>query len=1046
MINKLLSQADYLPDLAQLTQLIADTYCCDEQDFIKQIALPSQQNLALDEISLTCEKIITDLRQHQSVSGIAAFLQEYGLSNQEGLVLMGLAEALLRIPDAISAEALIEDRLSAADWTKHSQHSSSSLVNLTTWGLELGSKVTASHATANPLANMLKRLGKPVIKLALDTAVKLMANQFILSESVDKIGVNSRALQAKGYCFSYDMLGEAAMTQADATRYLKSYQHAIIAVANQQDAHISVKLSALHPKFQANNQQQVIEQLVPNLVKLLTLANQHGVAITLDAEEADRLELTLAVFKATFCQIATLNKTHFGLAVQAYSKRAIAVIAWLRELARSHYKVIPVRLVKGAYWDQEIKHSQQLAISDYPVFTQKAATDINYLACAQLLFQQSSQRWLYPQFATHNVHTLLCIIALAKQKRLNGQAAQFECQRLYGMGQAIYDLALNHPQQLGGETLEPFSCRIYAPIGDHKQLLPYLVRRLLENGANSSFVHQLLDDSISAQQLSLSPFGTLTQSKPLHKPRALFTDRLSAAGINLNLQHNQKYVTSHLAQFNNKQWQAASLVQGQNVTNDKSVNVFNPAFPLRKIGSYALCQESDVQQAFDFARANLSQWQHEALDQRCHKLHAFADKLQKNQFELMSLLICEAGKTWQDAIDEIKEAIDFCHYYAQQAKDTLLPCSLQGVTGEKNTLHLTGRGLFLCISPWNFPLAIFVGQIAAALVCGNSVIAKPSSHTNLIAFRTTQLAYEVGIPSFALQLLLIDGQQLTDWVLHKQSIDGLCFTGSNQTAHHIQQQLTLHQSAIVPYIAETGGQNCLIADSTALPEQIVKDVIHSAFTSCGQRCSALRVLYIQNEIAEEIEAMLIGALQTLKIDDPSLFSSDIGPCISQDAQQALISYIDSQRKLGRVVFQANKVQTSTGYYVPPTIIKINSVLALTKEHFGPILHIVHFQRSELEQIIADINQSQFGLTLGIHSRHQSTIEHICQTANVGNIYINRNQIGAVVGSQPFGGRGLSGTGPKAGGPHYLSRFVCEKTISNNTAAMGGNIELLMAKR
>ncbi|MEF1173921.1 bifunctional proline dehydrogenase/L-glutamate gamma-semialdehyde dehydrogenase PutA, partial [Vibrio sinaloensis] len=828
-----------------------------------------------------------------------------------------------------------------------------------------------------------------------------------------------------GFTYSYDMLGEAALTTADANKYFKDYLMAIEAVGRDKYGletspapSVSIKLSALHPRYEVANEERVLTELYDTLQQLLSRAVELDVAITIDAEEADRLELSLKLFEKVYRSELVKGWGKFGLVVQAYSKRALPVLVWLNGLAKEQGGQIPLRLVKGAYWDSEIKWSQQAGYANYPVYTRKEATDVAYLACAKFLLSDNVRGNIFPQFASHNAQTVTSIAVMAKHK-------DFEFQRLHGMGDSLYNHAMEAYQQ---------SVRIYAPVGSHKDLLPYLVRRLLENGANSSFVHRLVDARCLVESLTQHPvdmlkaFDTLNNTQiPL--PPAVFPERKNSIGVNVDIESEAKPFEAEVERFLDKQWQAAPVINGHDYAESmikENINVELVKAPYDRrieVGKVAFANLDHVSEAIEGAQAAFEAWQTTSPQQRGEKLEKLADLLEEHLAELVALCHQEAGKTIHDSIDEVREAVDFCRYYAKQV-DALAALSITGFDGETRQVSRQGRGVFVCISPWNFPLAIFLGQVTAALVAGNTVVAKPAEQTSLIAARAVALMHEAGFPAGTIQLLTGRGAEIGSALTSHPAIAGVAFTGSTATAQRINQTLAQRDAAPVPFIAETGGQNAMIVDSTALPEQVVRDVIRSAFASAGQRCSALRVLYVQEDIADRIVALIQGAMQELSVGKPYLHSTDVGPVIDAMAKAKLTKHIELMLSTEKKVAQlALSEEHEHGDFVAPSAFEIRDISCLKEEQFGPILHIVRFKASELTQVVEQINHTGFGLTMGIHSRNETTYRWIEKHARVGNCYINRDQVGAVVGVQPFGGQGLSGTGPKAGGPHYLFRFT-----------------------
>ncbi|GAA5192208.1 bifunctional proline dehydrogenase/L-glutamate gamma-semialdehyde dehydrogenase PutA [Ferrimonas gelatinilytica] len=1032
-----------------LFDAISANYCVDESRYLEELMALVPAN-HIDAVTQRAHDLVAEVRQFEKRGlsiGIDAFLQQYSLETQEGIILMCLAEALLRIPDSATADALIEDKLSGANWAKHLKASDSLLVNASTWGLMLTGKVITLDKTldGNPaslLNRLINKMGEPMIRQAMYTAMKIMGKQFVLGRDIREALKQSEANRALGYTHSYDMLGEAALTAADANKYLEDYRQAISALGTQPfDTRqaprptISIKLSALHPRYEVAHRERVLTELKATVLTLIEQARAVEVGISIDAEEADRLELSLELFEALYQDPKTRGWGNLGLVVQAYSKRALPVLVWINALAAEQGDLIPLRLVKGAYWDSEIKWCQQGGSEGYPVFTRKAATDVSYLACARYLLSAQTRGNIYPQFATHNAQTVAAVEAMAGDR-------DFEFQRLHGMGQELYDTLLK------GEA-KP-KVRIYAPVGAHKDLLPYLVRRLLENGANTSFVHKLVDpntpiDSLITHPLTtLAGFHNLANDKIALPERIFGHERANSKGLNMNIAHFSRPFFADLARFQTQQWQAGPLIGGELRRSGEAHSVKNPFDTREPVGEVYFTSDAELEEALQRAKEAFPAWNATPVAERAAALEKLADSLEANMAELIALCTREAGKGLQDGIDEVREAVDFCRYYAVQArhmmaKGTVLP----GPTGELNELFLEGRGTFLCISPWNFPLAIFLGQVVAALVTGNTVLAKPAEQTNLVALRATQLAHQAGIPADVLQLLPGPGRELGPKLTSDERVTGVCFTGSTATAKAINRSLAAREGAIAPLVAETGGQNAMVVDSTSLPEQVITDVVHSAFQSAGQRCSALRVLYVQADVSERVITLLKGAMAELRVGDPAYHHTDVGPVIDATAQSKLLAHIERISAEGQLLAQAPlDERCQHGHFVAPTAVQIDHIGQLEQEHFGPILHVIRYQADQLDAVIEEINSTGFGLTLGVHSRNESQALRIARSVKAGNAYINRNQIGAVVGVQPFGGQGLSGTGPKAGGPHYLTRFVTEKTISNNITAIGGNATLL----
>ncbi|WOT04579.1 bifunctional proline dehydrogenase/L-glutamate gamma-semialdehyde dehydrogenase PutA [Shewanella youngdeokensis] len=1041
-------------DLNVLFNTISDNYIVDEEQYLSELIsiLPSSDT-DIARVTQRAQELVTKVRQYDKkglMVGIDAFLQQYSLDTQEGIILMCLAEALLRIPDAATADALIEDKLAGAKWDEHLSKSRSVLVNASTWGLMLTGKIVKlDHQTSGKPSSLLNRLvnkmGEPVIRQAMLAAMKIMGKQFVLGRTVKEALKNSADKRKQGYTHSYDMLGEAALTKNDAQKYFEEYSVAIAALGaqayNENEAPrptISIKLSALHPRYEVANEDRVLTELYDTLIILISQARSLNIGITIDAEEMDRLELSLKLFQTLYQSEAAKGWGLLGIVVQAYSKRALPTLCWLTQLSKLQGDEIPLRLVKGAYWDSELKWSQEKGEGGYPLYTRKAGTDVSYLACAKYLLSDATRGAIYPQFASHNAQTVATVTSMAGDRN-------FEFQRLHGMGEELYDTLLAE----GGVK----NVRIYAPVGAHKDLLPYLVRRLLENGANTSFVHKLVDPKTPIESLVVHPLTTLKTYKTMannkiEQPSNIFgAERKNSQGLNLDILSQSAPLFAGLAHYQYEThrytWSAGPLVNGQTLQGETN-EVVSPFNTAQLVGKVTFADADAIEQALAGAKAAFINWRATSVEVRSNALLRLADLLEEHSAELIALCTREAGKSIQDGIDEVREAVDFCRYYAVQAKKIMQsPEQLPGPTGELNELFLQGRGVFVCISPWNFPLAIFLGQVTAALAAGNTVLAKPAEQTSLIGYRAVQLAHEAGIPTDVLQFLPGTGATVGATITADERIDGVCFTGSTDTAKLINRTLAMRDGAIIPLIAETGGQNAMVVDSTSQPEQVVKDVVASSFTSAGQRCSALRVLFLQTDIADRVIAMLQGAMDELSIGDPSLVKTDVGPVIDAAAAANLYAHIDHIKQVGKLLKQVElPTATDKGHFVTPTAVEIDSIKMLEKEHFGPILHVIRYKAANLNKVIEDINATGFGLTLGIHSRNEGHAIEIAAKANVGNVYINRNQIGAVVGVQPFGGQGLSGTGPKAGGPHYLTRFVTEKTRTNNITAIGGNATLL----
>lgn len=1018
--------------LADLWTLISPLYMVDETQWLEQLlplATPSESEK--QQITDKTTSLIEAIRADKtSIQMIDALLLEYSLDTQEGILLMCLAEALMRIPDSATADALIRDKLSVADWKSHLKNSDSVFVNASTWGLMLTGKVvglSSNEQSAGQAVNRLvNKLSEPVIRKAMHQAMKVMGHQFVLGRSIAEAQKNGKSMRDKGFTYSYDMLGEAALTTADANKYFKDYLMAIEAVGrdtyvsskSSPAPSVSIKLSALHPRYEVANEDRVLTELCDTLEQLLRRAVELDVAITIDAEEADRLELSLKLFEKLYRTDLVKGWGKFGLVIQAYSKRALPVLVWLNRLAKEQGDLIPLRLVKGAYWDSEIKWSQQAGFTDYPVYTRKEATDVAYLACARYLLSPSVRGNIFPQFASHNAHTVSAIAVMTEHK-------DFEFQRLHGMGDSLYNHAMEAYQQ---------SVRIYAPVGSHKDLLPYLVRRLLENGANSSFVHRLVDARCPVAELTQHPVDMLLAFDTLHNtkiplPPAVFPERKNSYGVNIDIESEAHQFEEQVKAFLNNQWTAGPVINGESLAEsmikaDQNVEQVTAPYDRRiNVGQVAFANLDHVSAAITGADAAFADWNATSVETKAAALDKLADLMEGNLAELVAICHQEAGKTIHDSVDEVREAVDFCRYYAKQA-DNLQGFELKGFDGQTRIASRQGRGVFVCISPWNFPLAIFLGQITAALVAGNTVVAKPAEQTSLIAARAVELMNEAGFPAGTIQLLPGRGAEIGSALTSHDAIAGVAFTGSTPTAQRINVSLATRNAKPVPFIAETGGQNAMIVDSTALPEQVVRDVIRSAFASAGQRCSALRVLYIQEDIADRVVALIHGAMDELSVGIPHLHKTDVGPVIDQNAKQKLLAHLENMTNTQKKVAQLSLgSDCEHGDFVPPSAFEIDDISCLKEEQFGPVLHIVRFKASELAQVVDQINQTGFGLTMGIHSRNETTYRWIEKHIRVGNCYINRDQVGAVVGVQPFGGQGLSGTGPKAGGPHYLYRFT-----------------------
>ena len=947
-------------------------------------------------------ELVEQIRQHQrGQGGIDALLQEYSLSSEEGVALMCLAEVLLRIPDEETQDRMISDRLSGGDWSSHLGHSESLFVNASAWGLLLTGKVTrlSTRRGRNVLERSVSRLGEPVIRAAMRYAMQIMGSQFVMGVTIKDALVRARNLEKTGYTYSYDMLGEGARTMADADRYLAHYRQAVGAIGaaarnRNEKPGISVKLSALHPRYELREHQRVMDELVPRLMELVLAARDNDIPLTVDAEESWRLDLSLSVIEAVFRDPRLAGYEGFGMAIQAYQKQGHAVVRWAIALAEETGRRFCVRLVKGAYWDTEIKWAQERGYDSYPVFTEKCATDVSYQACARLLMQHREQ--VYPQFATHNAYTLACVLAYEQE---SGQPGGYEFQRLHGMGEELYDDLVK----------TGVACRIYAPVGEHEDLLAYLVRRLLENGANTSFVNNIQNRQIPVSRLLEDPVRQVRrQTFRIPLPGDLYEPhRRNSRGTNLNDQQQLEQLRDAISRVNTRDFSPAGA----------TLAVENPAVPADSPGLIAFDDQAAMVAKLDRVVHGQSAWAAREPTDRAAALLAFADRIETAQHEYVALCIREAGKTLDDAIAEVREAVDFCRYYAREAL---------GI-GDGRPL-----GTMLCISPWNFPLAIFTGQVTAALVTGNTVLAKPAEQTSLIALRAVRDLYESGVPGDALQLVVAEGAPVSEHLVSDPRVDGVMFTGSNATAKVIAGVLARRQADPVRLIAETGGMNAMIVDSTALAEQVVDDVMVSAFHSAGQRCSATRILYLQEDVADTMIEKIVGRMKELRVGDPASYATDVGPVIDARALARLQTHLRYLEGNGARFLMRCPVP-GTGYFLGPVLVEIDSINLLKEEVFGPVLHVRRFRARDLKAVIDEINATGFGLTLGVHSRIESRADQIARLARVGNVYVNRNMVGAVVGVQPFGGRGKSGTGPKAGGPHYLQRLLKPTLAARDSA-------------
>ncbi|HWJ94167.1 MAG TPA: bifunctional proline dehydrogenase/L-glutamate gamma-semialdehyde dehydrogenase PutA, partial [Telluria sp.] len=1005
---------EVLQNASPLRAAITAAYRRDEREAVQWLLAQAQDNdIAHSRIQALASDLVQTVREKRTrASGVDALMHEFSLSSEEGVALMCLAEALLRIPDSQTADRLIADKISKGDWKRHLGESPSLFVNAATWGLLITGKLVSTNSEqglGSALTKLIAKGGEPLIRKGVDLAMRMLGNQFVTGQTIAEALSNSRDNEARGYRYSYDMLGEAALTEEDAANYYRSYEEAIHAIGRASNGRgikngpgISVKLSALHPRYSRAQRQRTMEELLASLKKLLLLAKQYNIGLNIDAEEADRLELSLDLMEALAFDPDLAGFDGIGFVVQAYQKRCPFVIDYLVDLAKRSGRKFMIRLVKGAYWDAEIKRAQVDGLPGYPVYTRKVYTDVSYLTCARKLL--SATDVIYPQFATHNAHTLSVIYTWARAENID----HYEFQCLHGMGETLYD------QVVGKDNLGR-ACRVYAPVGSHETLLAYLVRRLLENGANSSFVNQIVDENVPIDTLLADPFeaARANECKPhpaIPLPAALYgAERKNSAGMDLSNENVLRALAAELA--TQRSPRALPLVAGP-VQANPAFDIVNPAQKGDVVGQVQEASREDVDTALAAASAFSQQWQDTPVAERAAMLERTADLFEQNMAELMALAVREAGKSLPNAIAEIREAVDFLRYYAVELRNAPAAQALGPVT---------------CISPWNFPLAIFTGQVAAALAAGNVVLAKPAEQTPLIAHRAVELFLQAGVPQAALQLLPGRGEVVGAALTADSRIKGVIFTGSTEVAQLINRTLAkraIDEGYDIPLIAETGGQNALIVDSSALPEQVVNDVLVSAFDSAGQRCSALRVLFLQEEIADKTIRMLKGALSELRVGSPDRLATDIGPVIDREAQRNLLAHIERMKVTANAHFALELPASlqAQGTFVPPTVLEIDSLAELKHEVFGPVLHVVRYRRADLAKVIDSINATGYGLTMGIHSRIDETIDFITARAHIGNIYVNRNIVGAVVGVQPFGGEGKSGTGPKAGGPLYLKRL------------------------
>jgi RHH-type proline utilization regulon transcriptional repressor/proline dehydrogenase/delta 1-pyrroline-5-carboxylate dehydrogenase len=1025
-------------------------FLAPEESVVRRLAAAARLAPAeAEEVQRTAQRLVEAVRAAPaSKTGLDAFLRQYDLSSQEGVILMCLAEALLRIPDDATADRLIADKLRAGDWASHLGDSQSLFVNASTWGLMLTGRIVRlePNDVASPsgaMARMAGRIGEPLVRTAMRQAMRIMGHQFVMGRTIAEALDASLEGSNRRYRYTFDMLGEAALTGADADHYSESYRGAIEALRARVVEYtdpasrpsISVKLSALHPRFERAHRRRVLAELAPRVLDLCAAAADAGVALTLDAEESERLELTIELLEAVWRSPRLDGWAGFGLAVQAYQKRATAVLRYLIGLAGETRRTLNVRLVKGAYWDSEIKRAQERGLPGYPVFTRKPSTDVSYLACARLLLEQGTH--VYPQFATHNAHTVAAIWHLARR---HGRA--FEFQRLHGMGEELY-AAVTRPDGLG------VPCRVYAPVGEHEDLLPYLVRRLLENGANTSFVNRIVNENEPIERIVADPVGTVEAFEQVAHPKIPLPadiyqpERRNSSGLQLADGAVLTDLAEHMQRLSRRPWRAGPIVAGHELDGPAEA-VRNPANTAEEVGTVRAASAEQVDAAIAAAYRAQPQWDRAGAGTRADVLDRAADLFESNLPEFVAMCVREAGKTVPDSVAEVREAVDFLRYYAARTRaDFAAPVRMPGPTGESNEVSLHGRGVFACISPWNFPLAIFTGQVAAALAAGNAVLAKPAEQTPLVAAQAVRLLLQAGVPAETLHFLPGDGARVGSRLVADPRVAGVAFTGSTETARLIQRTLAARDGAIPVLIAETGGQNAMIVDSSALPEQVVLDAAASAFNSAGQRCSALRVLCVQEDIAPKVLRLLAGYMDELVVGDPALLETDVGPAIDAAARDMLERHADTILRGARWSHRCRLGPTAAaGTFVAPLAVQIDSLGVLEREVFGPILHVLPYRARDLERLVDEINGTGYGLTFGIHSRIDSTVRRVTARVSAGNVYVNRNIIGAVVGTQPFGGCGLSGTGPKAGGPRYLHRFAHERTLTVNTSAVGGNASLL----
>lgn len=1005
------------PELNQLRQAVRQNYLADEHEVIHRLI--AEAGLSAGErkaISARAAELVRDVRNSARPTIMEKFLAEYGLTTKEGVALMCLAEALLRVPDNLTIHDLIEDKITSGNWGAHVGKAKSGMINSATVALLMTSnllKDSERQSVGETLRKLIKRLGEPVVRTVANQAMKEMGRQFVLGRDIDEAQERGKAQEARGYTYSYDMLGEAARTDADAQRYYQAYSNAIDSIAQRCEGDvrtnpgISVKLSALLARYEYGHKERVMNELMPRALKLAKKAAAANMGFNIDAEEQDRLDLSLDVIEAILKDPELKGWDGFGVVVQAFGKRASQTLDYLYHLAEKLDRRIMVRLVKGAYWDAEIKRAQVMGLSDFPVFTRKACSDVSYLACTRQLLNMTDR--IYPQFATHNAHSVSAVLELAKGL----DKSKFEFQRLHGMGESLHDQVIED---------SGVPCRIYAPVGAHKDLLAYLVRRLLENGANSSFVNQIVDTRITPEEIAKDPIDVVEKlgrnlaSKAIVHPSKIFGEqRRNSKGWDITDPVTVAKIDEGRGRYKTHQWEGGPVFAGT-ASGGEVVDVRNPANPDDLVGRLTYASEADVSAALDAAQDGFKEWSAVSAEDRAAIIRRVGDLLEENVHELFALTTREAGKSLLDAVAEIREAVDFAMFYANE--------------GIRYKDAGQARGVMCCISPWNFPLAIFAGQILANLAAGNAVVAKPAEQTSLLAVRAAELMHEAGVPKAAMQLLPGTGKTVGAALTSDPRVTGVCFTGSTATAQMINKAMAANMAPDAPLVAETGGMNAMIVDSTALPEQVVRDVLASSFQSAGQRCSALRMLYVQKDIADNLLEMLYGAMEELGIGDPWLLSTDVGPVIDETARKKITDHCSKYEQQGKLL---KKLRVpGNGLFVSPAVLSVSGIEELEEEIFGPVLHVATFEAKDIDKVVDSVNAKGYGLTFGIHSRVDSRIEHIASRIKVGNTYVNRNQIGAIVGSQPFGGEGLSGTGPKAGGPQYVRRFIKGETIERRS--------------